>query len=69
MLPENYTFGYGTGLENIKHIVEKYEGTMEIETSERYFKADKLLLERAIMKTACNISRPSMAWAICRLEG
>ena len=42
---------------------------MEIETSERYFKADKLLLERAIMKTACNISRPSMAWAICRLEG
>ena len=43
MLPENYTFEYGTGLENIKHIVEKYEGTMEIETSENCFRLSILL--------------------------
>ncbi|MEH2946512.1 GHKL domain-containing protein [Sporofaciens sp. JLR.KK001] len=42
-LPENYTFEYGTGLENIKHIVEKYEGTMEIETSENCFRLSILL--------------------------
>lgn len=40
---DNYTFEYGTGLKNMKHIVEKYEGTMEIETSENYFKLAVLL--------------------------
>ncbi len=43
MIPDNYTFEYGTGLENIKRIVEKYEGTMEIETSENCFRLSILL--------------------------
>ena len=43
MISDNYTFEYGTGLENIKHIVEKYEGTMEIETSENCFRLSILL--------------------------
>lgn len=38
-----YTFEYGTGLKNIKYIVKKYEGTMEIETSETYFRLTILL--------------------------
>ena len=43
MISENYTFEYGTGLKNIKHIVEKYEGTMEIETSADCFRLSILL--------------------------
>ena len=43
MISDNYTFEYGTGLENIKHIVKKYEGTMEIETSENCFRLSILL--------------------------
>lgn len=41
--PEKYKPEHGTGLKNIKHIVEKYEGTMEIETSEKYFTLTILL--------------------------
>lgn len=43
MIPENYTFEFGTGLKNIKYIVEKYEGTMEIETNENCFRLTILL--------------------------
>lgn len=43
IISENYMFEYGTGLKNIKHIVEKYEGTMEIETSDNYFRLAILL--------------------------
>lgn len=37
------TVKYGTGLKNIKYTVEKYEGTMEIETDENHFKLTVLL--------------------------
>ena len=39
----NTVLEYGTGLNNIKYIVEKYEGMMEIETSEKYFRLTVLL--------------------------
>ncbi len=34
---------YGTGLDNIRHTVEKYEGTMEIENSGGKFRLTALL--------------------------
>ena len=43
MIEENNPVEYGTGLKNIKHVVEKYEGTMEIETSENCFRLTILL--------------------------
>lgn len=43
MIPEDYKFEFGTGLKNIKHIVEKYKGTMEIETNENCFRLTILL--------------------------
>ena len=43
MVSENHILEYGTGLKNVKNIVEKYEGTMEIETSENYFRLTILL--------------------------
>ena len=39
----NIALEYGTGLKNIKYIVEKYEGTMEIETSTKHFRLTILL--------------------------
>lgn len=39
----NAALEYGTGLKNIKAIAEKYEGTMEIETSETHFRLTVLL--------------------------
>ncbi len=42
-MPSKYTFEYGTGLKNIRRIAEKYEGTMEIETSNNQFRLTILL--------------------------
>lgn len=41
---------YGTGLKNIRHTVEKYEGTMEIEKSKNYFKLIALLCLKPFRK-------------------
>lgn len=41
---------YGTGLKNIRHTVEKYEGTMEIEESKNYFKLTALLCLKPFTK-------------------
>ena len=60
MLPENYTFGYGTGLENIKHIVEKYEGTMEIEESKSYFKLTALLCLKPFTENELPLTKNSL---------
>ena len=40
----------GTGLKNIRHTVEKYEGTMEIEESKFYFKLTALLCLKPFTK-------------------
>ena len=40
----------GTGLKNIRHTVEKYEGTMEIEESKSYFKLTALLCLKPFTK-------------------
>lgn len=42
-MSSGYTIEYGTGMKNIKHVVEKYEGTMEIEISETHFRLTVLL--------------------------
>lgn len=39
----NDTVEYGTGLNNIKHVVEKYEGVMDIETGKNHFRLSVLL--------------------------
>ena len=44
------TAEYGTGLKNIKHTVEKYEGTMEIEEGKNYFKLTALLCLKPFTK-------------------
>ena len=44
------TVEYGTGLKNIRHIVEKYEGTMEIEGSGNSFRLTALLCLKPFAK-------------------
>ena len=41
---------YGTGLKNIKYIVEKYQGTLRIENSETLFKLTLLLCIKPLAK-------------------
>ena len=43
MIPAQGRMEYGTGLDNIRHTVEKYEGTMEIENSGGKFRLTALL--------------------------
>lgn len=44
------TVEYGTGLKNIRHIVEKYEGTMEIKGSRNSFRLTALLCLKPFAK-------------------
>ncbi len=48
---------YGTGLKNIKHTVEKYEGTMEIEEDRNCFKLTVLLCLKPFTKEEAPLTR------------
>lgn len=50
MQQEGRKLVYGTGLKNIEHTVEKYEGTMEIESGKDRFLLTMLLCMKPFTK-------------------